>query len=89
MTATQDKDCSITFRTTTSTKAALTSLGNTSERSISYWANRAIETFVWQTNGIKTAIKDIDEGRTVDWQDVKIWLHSWDKKDELPMPKAS
>ncbi len=47
-----------------------------------------IEDAVAKENAIAEARAEIAAGRGIPWADVKRWLESWGKSDELPPPSC-
>jgi predicted transcriptional regulator len=42
----------------------------------------------WQIEGIRKAIRSLDDGRSIPHEDVAAWVESWGTEHELPKPKA-
>ena len=51
----------------------------------------AIRTFVeheeWFIEAVQAALKDIDEGKTIDHDLVEAWVSSWNSDDEVEIPR--
>ena len=62
------------------------------DRPKSWVIEHALEEFValqtWQLAAIDEGITAADEGRVVAHEDVAAWVQSWDRPDEIPMPKC-
>lgn len=71
-------------------KAQLELLGEASQRSKSFLAAEAIRLYVeresWQLAQTKAGIDDLDHGRSIPHEEVKVWLESWGTENELPAP---
>ncbi len=57
------------------------------------WAiEQAVRDFVevqeWQLAAIAEGIRDADEGRLIDHEEVVAWVRSWGSDEELPMPSC-
>jgi predicted transcriptional regulator len=82
-----------TVRVNAAVKRRLEKLAKNTGRSRSFLAAEAIENYVnineWQVAGIKQAIGSLDHGHFVSHDEVKKWVSSWGRKDELPMPSTA
>ena len=82
-----------TVRVDVAVKKRLQKLAKDTGRSRSFLAAEAIENYVdtneWQVAGIKQAIASLDQGYAVPHEQVKKWVFSWGRKNELPMPKRA
>lgn len=62
------------------------------DRPKSWVIEQAVEDYLalqaWHLAAIDEGLKAADEGRVVAHEDVMAWVQSWDRPDELPMPKC-
>lgn len=62
------------------------------DRPKSWVIEQAVKEFValqsWQLAAIDDGIKAADAGRVIPHAEVAAWVESWDRSDELPMPKC-
>jgi len=62
------------------------------DRSKSWTIEQAVRDFVeiqeWQVAAIEEGLRDVDEGRVADHQDVVQWLQSWGSNHEISPPKC-
>lgn len=84
------KTTTVTVRVPRTLKARLTKLAVATERSSSWLAAHALESYIadqeWQVAAIRNGKKDAKAGRTISHDKVARWLRSWGSKKELPAP---
>ncbi len=82
----------LTVRLDARLKKKLDKLAGSTKRSKSFLAAEAIANYVelneWQIKAIKAGIKDADEGRMVEHDQVEAWVESWGSKKERTRPKS-
>jgi RHH-type rel operon transcriptional repressor/antitoxin RelB len=81
----------LSIRLESTVKAKLDRLARSSKRSKSFLAAEAIAAYVeaesWQLAEVESGLKELNEGKRVDHQEVKDWLQSWGKKRERRPPR--
>jgi RHH-type transcriptional regulator, rel operon repressor / antitoxin RelB len=79
-----------TIRVPTDLKKRLDRLAKSVDRSRSWLAADALQTYVesqrWQLEEIEEGLRDADAGRTVPHKKVERWLKSWGRKRKIPAP---
>ena len=84
------KTTTLTVRVPKTLKARLAKLAVATERSSSWLAAYALESYVsdqeWQVAAIRSGKRDVKAGRIVSHDKVARWLRSWGSKRELPAP---
>ena len=87
-----DEVTTLSVRIDVDTQKRLEALAKRSRRSKSFLAAEAIAAFVeaesWQLDEIQTALKELDEGRSVPHKDVANWLRTWGRKRERKAPRV-
>ena len=82
----------LSIRIDVATKKKLEALARRARRSKSFLAAEAIAAFVeaesWQLDEIQGGLRELDEGRRVEHQEVSAWLRSWGKKRERKAPRT-
>ena len=81
----------LSIRIDSDTKQRLDALSRVSKRSKSFLAAEAVAAYVaqeeWQLGEMRSAIAELDSGRSVSQEKVAAWLKSWGTKGEKKAPR--
>jgi len=82
-----------TVRVEREVKKRLEKLAKSTGRTRSFLAAEALNAYLdvneWQVAGVNRAMAALDRGEGVTHQEVKVWVNSWGRKRERPVPKAT
>ncbi len=74
----------MTVRVTAATKKRLERLATATDRTPSFLASDAIESYLelqeWQVEAIRAGVKEADSGQVVSHESVEAWIRSWAPK---------
>jgi RHH-type transcriptional regulator, rel operon repressor / antitoxin RelB len=78
------KSTTMTLRLSTRTKRRLERLADSTDRTPSYLAVDALESYLdlqdWQVEAIRAGVKEADEGRLIRHSDIASWVRGWGSK---------
>ena len=85
-----DRSVMLSFRVSGEKATVLERLAKSTDRSKSWLLERALDDYLesqaWQVAAIEEGRADIDAGRVISHEDMRKWLLSWGKDDELEPP---
>jgi predicted transcriptional regulator len=78
-------------RLSADTKAKLEKWAERHERPLSFLVQKALDNYIEDLEqfdrSMAAAEAELDKGIFTSWENVKVWMDSWDTDNELPMPE--
>ena len=82
----------MTVRVPVRLKQRLAALAESTDRSASFLAAEALESYVdlneWQVAAIREGVADADADRFVEHAEVEAWLKTWGRPEAKPRPRS-
>ena len=85
-----DRSVMLSFRVSGEKASILDRLAKSTERSKSWLLERALDDYLasqaWQVAAVEEGLADVEAGRVISHEEMRQWLLSWGKDDELEPP---